>query len=80
MIAAARKFVDGDIDFPEFRGPVLECQNYIKRVKTIDPSLQQLATEWAGYIERTWNEWGISPEPMSVKELRDRISADLGDK
>ncbi|MEP3477868.1 MAG: hypothetical protein ABJZ55_01355 [Fuerstiella sp.] len=78
MVAAARQFVDGEIDFLALRGPVLECQQCANRFN-VDANIQRLTNEWAGFIERTWDEWGINPDPMPVEELRDRIAADLGD-
>jgi len=77
MVAAARHFVDGEIVFLAMRGPILECQMWA-RLHNADTKIQQLAAEWAELVEQTWNEFGISPNPLSVDELRARIADDLG--
>ena len=78
MVAAARQFVDGEIDFLALRGAVLECR-ISTRIHGADSKIERLASEWAQLIERTWNEWGISSDPLQVDQLRTRIAEDLDD-
>ncbi len=79
MVTAARQFVAGDIDFLAMRGPILECRMWA-RVHNADARIQQLAAEWSELVEQAWNEFGINPNPLSVKELRARIADDLGSR
>ncbi len=78
MVAAARQFVDDEIHFSALVGPITECE-WWSRVHEADSRIHQLARDWQTLVDRTWNEFGQHPDPLTVGELRTRITEDLGD-
>ena len=78
MVAAARSFVVGDIHFSAMVEPIRSCQIWA-RVHNADDAILRLANDWSTLVDRTWNEFGLRSDPLTVDELRSRIAADLGD-
>ena len=78
MVAAARAFVDGDIHFSAMVEPIRSCQIWAC-VHNADATILRLANDWSTLVDRAWNEFGLRSDPLTVEELRARISADFGD-
>jgi len=77
MVAAAKRFVSGEIHFSYLVGPTERCEFWAK-VYGVHPAIHQLAAEWKMLVDQTWNEWGQHPVKLSEAELRRRIATDLG--
>ncbi|MEZ4390991.1 MAG: hypothetical protein R3A48_07845 [Polyangiales bacterium] len=77
MVAAARRYVIGEVHFSELVGPTERCE-FWARVYGVHPALHALAAEWQRLLDQTWNERGQHPVALPERELRRRIASHLG--
>lgn len=77
MVAAAVRYINGDIHFSYLVGPTTDCR-YWAKVYGLHPAIQQLASDWSLWVDQVWNEWGQHKESLPESELRRRIATDLG--
>ena len=78
MVAAARRYVNGEIHFSRLAAPTLNCR-FWARVFNLHPAIQDLARRWTAWVDQRWNEWGQHPVSLTDKELRTLLANDLGE-
>lgn len=76
MVAAARRFVDGEIHFSALVGPIALCE-WWSRMNGEHSAVHVLAKRWELLVDRTWNEYGQHPNPLTVEELRQELIRDI---
>ncbi len=76
MVAAARRFVDGEIHFSALVGPIALCE-WWSRMNGEHSAVHDLAKRWELLVDRTWNEYGQHPNPLTVEELRQELIRDI---
>lgn len=77
MVAAAVRYVNGEIHFSYLAGPTSDCR-YWAKVYGAHHAIQQLASDWTLWVDQVWNEQGQHTEPLAEYELRRRLATDLG--
>ena len=76
MVAAARKFVDGELHFSALVGPIALCE-WWSRVNGEHSAVHVLAKRWELLVDRTWNEYGQHANSLTVDELRQELLRDI---
>ena len=76
MVAAARRFVAGDIHFSELVEPITLCE-WWSRVCGVHCQVHALAKRWSLLVDRTWNEYGQHADPLTVEQLREELRRDV---
>jgi hypothetical protein len=74
MIEAAHRYLDGAISIIELHGAVAQCAHAAKMFSA-HPAITALAQEWQSMVDRCWNEWGHSPNPLTDGEFGVWLSA-----
>jgi hypothetical protein len=76
MVAAARRYVNGEIHFSHLAGCTYECWFWSRRFN-LHPAIQELARQWTMWVDQRWNEWGRHPVTLTDDELRALLAKDL---
>jgi hypothetical protein len=76
MVAAAHRFIAGDIHFSALVQPIEMCE-WWSRVNGINSPVHTLAKRWLQLVDRTWNEFGQHSDPLTVEQLRREFQHDL---
>ena len=76
MVAAAVRYLAGEIHFSCLAGPTQDCR-FWARVYGLHPGIQCLASDWTLWVDQVWNEYGQYEKAMPESELRRRIAAGL---
>ncbi|GAB3096017.1 hypothetical protein [Lysobacter terrae] len=69
MLEAGQRYLSGACSIQELNGRVSELATAAKFWGG-HPAFSQIAADWSAMVDRGWNEWGQSPNPLSEQEFR----------
>ena len=76
MLEAGQRYLADACSIQELNGRVSELATAAKFWGG-HPALAQVAADWSAMIDRRWNEWGHSLNPLSEQEFRAWLEGQL---
>ncbi|MCC4591357.1 hypothetical protein [Xanthomonas sacchari] len=76
MLEAGQRYLGGTCCIQELNSRVSQCRD-AARFWGGHPALAQVVDDWSQVVDRRWNEWGHSPDPLTEQQFESWLGQQL---